>query len=426
MNDPRWRTLLRATRGTNTSPHSYGRCRNTVLPCIPVFLFALIALAPSCGAEGRLAPEVQSPRFEDATCPSTDEALAETQAAFDRPELRAMRPHLAQILVRDGGMRLAFPLFVASAREMAAKDLAIVLAGHEEGRGLAHLSGHALALLSHLSAQIESDPDQGRAVSQAAWQVLTRCDAVGTLRSVAKIAVLDIGDGQVRESWLGAVLSSLAFLSEQEQFRGWVSRLRFAVEDKESADVTGREAVLRAAQLLAANIASPDFEPSYLRGVLEDFLLAQEEQAPELRNELLHLIELLWMVMDPELDVLPAVQSVAGCVNNQDSNAEIVGLIFDLVMQHGIDVPLLASDLDALVAEEEGEAAYRLLLGVDRVLAQKESVARDFIVKFAGFLAPELYSLTLPAIQALAESEMLKEVFEVVGRWMYGCAQGAE
>lgn len=422
----RWRLFPAQNRGTIPSPTAHDRPQKTTFQAIALFMTLLAVLASACGAEGRRAPEVHSPRFEGAMCPSTEDALAQTQAAFERPELRAMRPHLAKILVREGGMRLAFPLFVASAREMAAQDLVTLIAGYEEGRGLAHLSGHVLDLVAHLADQVESNGEQGLAISESASRVLTRCDTVGTLRSVAKIAVLDIGDSGVRVSWLSEVVKSLAFLSNQERFQGWVSRLRFALEDKEANEVEGRGAVLQVAQLLAANIASPDFDASYLRGVLEDFLLAQENQPPELREELLHLIDLLWMVTEPELDILPAVQRVAGCVNQQDPDAAIAGLIFDVVMNAGIDVPLLASDLEALVAEEEGEAAYRVLLAVDRVLAQQENVARDFVTKFAEFLSPELYSLTVPALQTLVESGMMRELFDVIGRWMYGCSEGVK
>lgn len=396
---------------------------------VALLLFLCFGVVPSgmlsaCGAEGRPGPEVDSPNFESAHCPSTDEALTQTQRALERPELRAMRPHLGEILMRGGGLRLAVPLIAATAREVNTADLATLIDGYADGRGLARISPHLRALLVHLVADIDSAPERTRDATRAAWQILTRCDSVATLRSFAQIAALEVGEGETRESWLYRVLQSVALLEEHPQFQEWVSRLRLAVEGNEPADeAAGREAVLRLARLLAANLASPDFDPTYLRGVLEDFLLSQENQPQELRQELIRLVDLLLVLAQPNLDILPAVQGVAACVTDMDADAALVGLVFDSVLEGDVDVRRMANDLRDLMDEEEGKAALHLVAGMDRAIQSEPRLAKDFIVKSAAFISPDVYDETLPALGALAGSGVVGELVQVVGRWLYGCAE---
>lgn len=409
---------------TTLYPHGHG-ARMRFLSV--AFCLVLVgAVWGACGAEGRPGPNVASPSFDDAVCPGAEEALRQTQAALEQPELRAMRPHLGDILMRDGGLRLALPLIVATARELEGRDFATLVSGHLQGRGLSRLSPHIEAILGHVLYKLESEPEIGRAPVEAAWQVLTRCDSIGTLRSVAKIVSLDVSEGQEGESWVLELLRSVAVLEAHPQFQDWVARLRLAVEDKETEEeAAGRGAVLRLARLLVANLASPDFDPSYLRSVLEDFLLAREDQSSELRTELIHLLDLMLYLIQPEFDILPAVQSVAGCVNDVDPEAAIVGLLFDLVFEGSVDLRGMSNDLQSLMEEEEGDAARRVLLALGRVVEQQTRVAGDLVVKFAEFISPDLYRLTLPAVQELIDNGVFGEWMDVVARFMYGCAGDA-
>lgn len=380
-------------------------------------LLPLLALA-SCGGVGIEAPYVIAPDEDPSGhCPSTEDALADTRAALSDGKLADLAPLVREILVEDGGLRVALPVLHATSERLPPGDVLAVAEGYASGEGLARLVPHLVQVLSYMDGTSPYVPGEHYEPLLAIHRILTRCDPTETLGALRRLLDLQLTlpDGTT-SAWVHVMFDALVAVAEEPEFIALLERVEFAEGSAgQGGEIAlGRDAFILVMRLIIGNAASPDFDLGYVRGLVDDMLVTQLDVNGEARGKLTALLDLLELVLDPAADIFEHVQVLMQCANRHDGDGAVPGMLFDYLSIEELDFVDFLEDLDGLGSDRAGEALRVMLIELSAVLEEAPQLTRDLTAVLARFIAPETVRITVPAILGLRGTGVLTELLAFV------------
>lgn len=372
----------------------------------------------SCGGVGVEAPYVIAPD-EDASgrCPSTTEALSRTRAALDAGKLLALAPLVREILVDDGGLRVALPVLRKTAERLPPGDVLAITEGYSHGEGLARLVPHLVQVLIYMEGTSPYVPGEHYEPLFATHRILTRCDPTETLGALQRVLDLEVElpDGNTN-AWVHVMFDALVAVAEEPEFLALLERIELEDGGSGQGDriAVGRDAFVLVTRLIVGNVASPDFDLAYVRGLLDDVLVTQLEVNGEAREKLTALLDLLELILDPAADIFEHVQVLMQCSNRQDQEGALPAMIFDYLSIEELDLVDFLEALDGLGSDPAGEALRLALIELSAVLEEEPQLTRDLTGVLARFIAPENARITVPTLLGLRGAGVLTELLAFV------------
>jgi hypothetical protein len=363
----------------------------------------------ACGGVGTPGPTTLG-ADEDTGCPSADDALSHTKAELDGPDLDALRPHLHQILVDDGGLRVLLQSVTTILAGVDPSTVTNLLHGFDPSQGLAKLTPHVIDILQYVDGSSPYVAGAHEDPIVALHAILDRCDAADTTTTLAKLLSLEVkldpvngptlaAPGTGDESWLTAVLDASRAAFEDPNVKAVLEKIK--LDDGKGTPGSihiGKDAFELVAKLLAANLAAPNFDPNYTQNLLDQVLVSQITDAAS-RAKIDGLLSLVLLVTDPSADVFPQVQSLMQCVNANDTQAAIPGMVYDWLTIPTLSVDQFLDDLSASTGTASGATLRAAAIQVMDALVANPDIARDSIGVLAKFLdadtAPVVVHTTL-------------------------------
>lgn len=392
---------------------------------LPLSLLPLLALV-SCGGVGVEAPYVIAPDEDPSGhCPSTEDALADTRAALDEGRLATLTPLVREILFDDGGLRVALPVLRKTSERLPPGDVLAVADGYASGEGLARLVPHLVQVLTYMDGTSPYVPGEHYEPLLAIHRVLTRCDPTETLGALRRLLDLEVTlpDGTTT-AWIHVMFDALVAVAEEPEFLTLLERIEFregGTAGGGGGDIAlGRDAFVLVTRLIIGNVASPDFDLAYVRGLLDDLLVTQLEVNGDARAKLTALLDLLDLVLDPAADIFGQVQVLMQCANRHDQGGAVPAMLFDYLSIEELDFVDFLEDLDGLGSDPAGEALRLMLIELSAVLEDEPTLTRDLTAVLARFIAPETARVTVPAILGLRGSGVLTELLAFVSDLLDG------
>lgn len=375
-----------------------------------------------CGGVGVTAPHVMDPGEEREGCPGAGDLLAHSRQALDDGRLDELRPVLRRVLFDDGGMRVALPVLRKTARRLPPGDALAIADGYAEGHGLARLMPHLVEVLTYVtgtSAYVEGEHYDSL---DALGRILARCDTAETLPALRRVLSLEVADGEGQSAvWLEEAFDALIAVVNDPVFVALLEDIRFDdAEGEGGSTAVGRDAFVLVVQLVSQNVASPDFDAAFVRGLLEDLLIQQLPDEAEARDKVRAFLDLLDIVLDPETGVFDDVQTLLHCSNRQDRDGHIPGLLFDYLSIEELSLPGFLADLDAMGKDPAGQALRLALIEAADVLEEEPRLTRDFTLVLARFLEPDTSRAVVPAVLGLRGSGVLTEALAFLGALLDG------
>jgi hypothetical protein len=391
----------------------------------------------ACGGQGHEAPHVIGAR-EDTGCPSADAALARTRRALGvnrggdvRDDARAddglaeLRPHLVRVLIEEGGLRVLILAATAILADTDPLTTQRLVSGVNPEEGFGRLTRHLVEVLRYIDGSSAYSPDPHLEPLAAIHAIMNECEAartIATVRGIIRLEVKGTADGPVlaapgegERTWLNAVLLATKEVLDDPALAELFERIELDAPDgSPGAPGTirvGRDAFVLLAQLLAANLAAPDFDPAFTRQLLERVLLSRvaDENA---RARVSALLDVLVLVTDPASEVFPQVQSFMQCVDGADAEAAIPGLLYDWLT---IEELSLDEALDDVSSSTGTDSAEDLRLALVEVLGALEARPR-LTADVARVLARFFDEPTAPVLVRTALAVRGKGVFaEIAG-----------
>lgn len=397
--------------------------RRSVL-ALPVLLLVVVTAVSGCGGVGVEAPRVLAPDEDPTgTCPSAEEALKDTNAALDDGRLAALAPIAREILIDDGGLRVALPVMRQTSERLPPGDLLAIADGYAEGEGIARLVPHLVNILQYMDGTSPYLAGEHYAPLEAMHRVLTRCDPTETLGAVRRLLDLQVTlpDGTTT-AWIHVMFDALVAVAEEPEFVALLERIEFTeAGEGEGEDIAlGRDAFVLVTRLIIGNVASPNFDLAYVRGVLDDVLVTQLEVGGDARAKLTALLDLMELVLDPEADIFEHVQVLMQCANRHDEDGAVPGMLFDYLSTEELDFIVFLEDLDGLGSDPAGEALRLSLIEMSAVLEEHPQLTRDLTAVLARFLEPEVARVVVPAVLGLKGTGVLSELLAVVSNLLDG------
>jgi hypothetical protein len=383
-------------------------------------------LLVGCGAVGTEAPPTPAPDAPGA-CPSMDEALQRTRESLREGALGELTPAAKQILVDDGGARVLIPGIRQLAEEVPVADMFKLTEGYSRGEGLARLKPHMLNVMDYVAGTSDFIDGEHYEPLDTMHRIATRCDVVDSLGAVRALLELEVTlpDG-TRKDYLDALFDLFVRLAEDPNFSELLGSIEYTDEERPGEITIGQDAFRLIVVLLTENVASPDFELTTLRTLVNDLLLAQldgpnPEQTEATVNELLDLLDL---ILDPDGDIFPQLQGLIGCLVEEDPNADIPAMLFDYMSIEELSLEELLADMDAMGEDAAGIALLDLAIDGTRALEQNRNLTRDMLGVLARFISPEISRTSVPATLRLQGKGVVGELLRFLELLTTGCGEG--
>lgn len=385
----------------------------------------------SCGAEGVSGPPFLLPDDPAAACLATRAATERTRAAIEAGTFQDLGPILGQVLLDEGGLRLALPFLRAFQAESPPGMLGDLAAGYGEGRGLARLREPLYAGLEYVVGAHPDLPGEHYEAIEAAATMLGRCDVIAMTDAMEAWRALRTknASGEL-VSWWSELLDALQDLVADPGFQDLLGRIRFQ-DDASGADEggtlsLGREAFIVIAGLAAGNIASPDFDALTLRELLEGVWLSQLPEEGSLADAIRRILDLVDVALAPEGGQGPQIQALFTCIDRHDPEAALAGALYDFFRLDRDQLPARLESLGQLAEEPAGGALAQLWLGFVGVVERAPRSARDACGLAARFLTPARARVLLPTLHRLRGTGVASELGGLPRRLLQGCASSEE
>jgi hypothetical protein len=394
---------------------------------IHITSFVCIAIL-GCGAEGTEAPHVPLP-LENATCPSTDEALEKTRSSLRTGPLSRLGPHIERILVDDGGLRVLLPVTVNLLHQVPVGHVVHILDGYEDGVGLARLVPHLIRVVDYIIGTSEFVDGAHYEVIDTLHALIGEsgrsCDSISTLGAAERLLSLRIVDETGLDvPWIEPFFDAVVDLAQDETFATLLGGIEFDDVGSGQGLAVGRDAFQRIARLLLQNLAADNLDLDYVRALLDDiFVLQFPDDATGARGKLTRVLDLLEVVVDPTREIFPYAQALIRCNNEVDVNGHMPGMLYDYFSIPDLSLVGFLQDIDAMGADTAGTHVRVLLEESLPILQQKPSFTRDAIAVLNRFLDAETSRDLLPMIDDLQGTGVVSELLSVLRRFIRGCAE---
>lgn len=397
-------------------------------------LIVVVAVAVACSGEGIAAPHVIGAR-EDTGCPSADQALAHARGALgidgrgsDDDVLGGLREVVRAVLVDEGGLRILIQGAAVLLADGSRITLDRFLSGIDPGSGLGGLTPHTTEVLRYIDGSSVHAQGAHPETLAALHEIVDTCDAASTLSTLRILLELEVSDGvdgpalappgQGERSFLAALLESAQRAVEEPALQEVLDTIELA-DPADPADPSdpagtgtirvGKEAFALLARLLGANLAAPDFDPTYTRSLLDEVILLRISDDAA-RAKVDAMLDLLLLLTEPDAAVFPQVQSLVGCVHGADPGAALPSLVYDWLTIEGLSVDAFLADVATATDTVSADELRLALIDVIGALEAAPVVANDLASVLARFLEADHAALLVKTMLRLQGRGVVTEL----------------
>ncbi len=372
----------------------------------------MLAVLAACG-EGVEAPAVIGPE-QDTGCPKTDDAVADTKAALAEGLFQPVRPVMDDVLRDQNGLTVLVRTVIVVAPAAGIDE--IVAAGEGVTAGpFGTLTPHLVNVLRYVDGTGPFIAGEHYEPLEAVHDILAGCDIAANVTTFRKLLELQVDDGAGGTTpWLQQTIDAIVEVASDPEFIALLDSIELDDEDTGGQLRVGRDAFVLLARLAIGNAASPNFDPQYVRSLIEDVLLRRVDPGDETRAKVGRLLDLIEIVIDPQADIFPDVQSLLGCANRHDEEGRIAGMLFDYLTIEDLSYTTFLQDIGSAGGSDEGSSVRDALLRVARALEAEPRITSDAARVLAALIAPEYARAVVPFVLKLKGRGVATELTQLL------------
>ena len=368
---------------------------------------------------------------EDNLCEKEQPQLDYVNAVLKTKTLASLAPMVEKVLFDQGAFRPIGELFVALARQIDVNHLPKLVEKYDQGEGLARLSGPGFALLQYSDADNQQTPADNHGLWHFAGTLIQTCsahDMIGMARSGLQLPYDN--NGTTETKWFEVLLEKLGILLSDPELSTLLARFELdestleteaPSETSDGQILLGREAFVVLLNLIAGNLTSPDLDIDYFRTTIDDLLLPQLEETPDLRNKISDLIDVGFYGLESDETFLSYLQSTVTCLLEQDTQNIFAHFVYDLITFSFVDFEETVDSVDTINDDAAGPALFGTVETLLDILFVDDYLARDLLVSASGFLSPAHTSLWVPTLIQLQGKGMMADLSSVVSFFFTSC-----
>jgi hypothetical protein len=372
----------------------------------------LLALCGACGGEGIEAPRVLAPDA-DTGCPSTEEAVDDTKAAMRDGLFDPIRPVVEEVW-RDGGLTVLFRAVLVAIPAAGLDDLLTVTEGALEPQGIGAIRPHLVRVLQYVVGESEFVAGAHYEPIAALHDVLIGCDVAKNASAARQLLELTVaGADGAQVPWVEETVRAVVDVASDPGFQDLLDRIELDDDEAQGGIRVGRDAFVLLARLVVANIASPDFDATYVRDLIEDVLLDQVELDDEvLRAKISVLLDLLQLIVEQDAVIFPAVQDLFGCAERHDQQGRFAGMLYDYLSIEALEYTEFLDDVWGAGGSTAADALREGVVKALRALESEPRITVDAARVLSELLSPERREIVVPFVLSLQGKGVATEVGE--------------
>lgn len=385
---------------------------SVVLPLVALAAIGACGVGAACGGEGVEAPRVIAPDA-DTGCPSTEQAVDDTKRAMRDGLFDPIRPIVEEVW-RDGGLTVLFRAVLVAVPAAGLDDLLTVTEGALAPQGIGAIRPHLVRVLQYVVGESEFVPGEHYEPVEALHDVLLGCDIAknaSAARQLLELAVPGVDGASV--PWIEETVRAVVDVASDPGFQALLERIELDDEEAQGGIRVGREAFVLLARLVVANIASPDLDVAYVRGLIEDVLLEQVELDDEvLRAKIDVLLDLLQLIIEQDAVIFPAVQELFACAERHDRQGRFAGMLYDYLSIEQLEYTEFLDDVWGAGGSTAADALREGVVKGLRALEEEPRITGDAARVLSELLSPERQRVVVPFVLSLQGKGVATEIGE--------------
>ena len=369
-------------------------------------------------------------------CTTEQPQLNYINAVLETKTLNPLAPMVDAVLFDGGAFRPIGQLLIALARQVDPNNLPMLVKNYEQGEGLARLSEPGFALLQYSDADNQQTPADNHGLWHFAGTLIQTCpahDMIGMARSALQLPYE--AEGTTETKWFEVLLDKLGVLLSDPELSALLARFELdentldtesTTETEEGQILLGRDAFVVLLNLIAGNLTSPDLDTAYFRTTIDELLLPQLEDTPDLRDKIADLMDVGFYGLESDDAFLSYLQSTVTCLLNEDNNNIFAHFVYDLITFSFIDFGETVDSADTITEDLAGPALLDTLEVTLDILFADDYLARDLLASVSGFLSPTHTPLWVPTLIQLQGDGIMADFSGIVAFFFNSCTPGAQ
>lgn len=385
-------------------------------------LALLLCCALGCSADAVDAPHVAPPGAA-GPCGTLATFTAATRQALDGGLLDPIGRQLKRVLVDSGQYRALTAVLISLIRQAPPHDLFEALRAMAEADTLGTLTPLYFELVDYITGHSAVGVGEHYQLPRLEQAVLTYCSLpawLATLRRLVEFQALCADCPGGVEPFVPALLRAISELVDDPVYRAQLESMQIQ-QDGQLA--VGRDAFVLLIGVVVDDVAAPTFDWSYVRSQLDDAL--GRRLTGTTRERFDALVDLIGSALDPAAGLLPDLQVALGCLNRNDQEHAIAGMIYDFAVSEQYRV---ATTLGAAADAYDQPGGQQLLGYVARVfglLEREPRLASDLATAVAPLFGEQASREVLPALSELRGQGVAHELLGNLGRFLTECNRTA-
>ncbi|MFH1811698.1 MAG: hypothetical protein ABIJ09_23365 [Pseudomonadota bacterium] len=381
---------------------------------------ALVLGLQACGADGTDAPFVAAPG-EAGPCGTLQSITQVTRSALHGGLFDRLGQQLKRVLVDTGQYRVFFKVAITLVRQAPLRDILDAATQMAESG----ISGSVLPALfnvvDYITGRSPHVPGEHYELTNVAERVFRYCDPradFATLRRLLQFEIPCASCPGGRQLFAPELLRASSALLQDPVFVTFLDDFTFVHEGETRLGV---DAYAQLMDLVLQNLASPSFDWSYVRGLVDDAVTRNLTGDTHLRFDAL--LDLVAQAVDPGAGLLADLQIFVGCLHRHDENKALARLSYDFAVSPGLE---MGDILEAAADAYDSQGGSALLFHVAEIFGIFERdtrLAGSFLASVAPLLGESSSRQMLPAMSDLRGKGVAQEIADDLRLFLSSCVQ---
>lgn len=356
-------------------------------------------------------------------CGTVTSFISASRQALDGGLFDPIGRQLKRVLVDSGQYRALTAVLFSLLRQAPPHDLFAALRAMAEADTLGTLTPLYFELVDYVTGQSSVGVGEHYQLPRLEQAVLTYCSLpawLATLRRLVEFQALCANCPGGVQPFVPALLRATSQLVDDPDYRAQLEALEI---ERDGQLAVGRDAFVLLISVLADDVAAPTFDWSYVRGQLDDALGRQLTGATHERFDAL--IDLIGSALDPAAGILPDLQVAVGCLNRNDQERALAGMIYDFAVAEQYHVATTLGPAADAYDQPGGQQLLAYLARVFGLLERDSRLASALVTAVAPLFGEQASREVLPALSALRGQGVAHELLGNLGRFLTECNRTA-
>jgi hypothetical protein len=373
-----------------------------------VLLLSLV----SCSFDtDRSAPHVQS-AIAPGACGTTETLLPKLFLFLREDRFEPLRAVIKNNF-DDPALRTLFAAGVRVVSQLGLDRTELLVQIAEKGKVEEKLAPLLTSMLEFMDGR--HDNVSRYAAANAAAAFIDRCNPNHLLTAVEGIFRLE--SPSHGKPWLTALLFEAKPLLSDPTLQPFLDSFERNAE-------SGRPAVIALVVQIMIFLADDNFAIDRVETLLESavYPLVSEELRPKIEA----LVALLDEATRPEAQILEPIQGAVRCgLMHTEERDALIGFGYDLVASPELGLEAIVDTTNALVGDDGARSELALLADTVAIIRDDSKVSDDLRHLSSTMLSSPDVEAVVPVVIDLAQSRVLAEIFEAIGKLLAGCGRHA-